>query len=98
MGDDTATAGGLAASGIAATFYGQTPTTVRQATGRRSPTVCDEVSERRACAALGTDRTAVRYRSRSPGDGAVRARLRELAAVRPQFGYRLCTSYSGARA
>jgi putative transposase len=47
-----------------------------------------EVSERRACSALGTDRTSVRYRSRRPDDAAVRARLRELASVRRRFGYR----------
>ena len=37
-----------------------------------------EVSERRACAALGVDRTSVRYRSRRPEDAHIRARLREL--------------------
>jgi putative transposase len=47
-----------------------------------------EVSERRACVALGFDRTSVRYRSRRGDDAAVRARLRELAAVRRRFGYR----------
>jgi putative transposase len=47
-----------------------------------------EVSERRACAALGVDRTSVRYRSRRPEDAHIRARLRELAAVRRRFGYR----------
>jgi putative transposase len=47
-----------------------------------------EVSERRACSALGADRTSVRYRSRRPDDAAVRARLRELASVRRRFGYR----------
>ena len=47
-----------------------------------------EVSERRACAALGADRTSVRYRSSRPDDAALRARLRELAAIRRRFGYR----------
>jgi putative transposase len=47
-----------------------------------------EVSERRACVVLGVDRMSVRYRSRRPDDAAVRARLRELAAVRRRFGYR----------
>jgi putative transposase len=47
-----------------------------------------EVSERRACSALGTDRTSVRYRSRRPDDAVVRAKLRELASVRRRFGYR----------
>ncbi len=47
-----------------------------------------EVSERRACSVLGTDRTSVRYCSRRPDDAAVRARLRDLASVRRRFGYR----------
>jgi putative transposase len=46
------------------------------------------VSQRRACRTIGADRTSVRYRSRRPDDGAVRARLRELAATRRRFGYR----------
>src|SRR6478736_6266829 len=47
-----------------------------------------EVSERRACKVLGADRTSVRYRGRRAGDAIVRARLRELAAIRRRFGYR----------
>jgi putative transposase len=47
-----------------------------------------EVSERRACTVLGVDRTSVRYRSDRPDDVAVRARMRELAAIRRRFGYR----------
>jgi putative transposase len=47
-----------------------------------------EVSERRACWVLGVDRTSMRYRSRRPSDAAIRARLRELAAVRRRCGYR----------
>src|SRR5579863_3519284 len=50
--------------------------------------VAYEVSERRACSALGADRTSVRYRSSRPDDAAARTRLRELAAVRRRFGYR----------
>ena len=46
------------------------------------------VSQRRACSAIGVDRSSVRYRGRRPDDGAIRARLRELAAVRRRFGYR----------
>jgi putative transposase len=46
------------------------------------------VSERRACAALGADRTSVRYRSSRPDDAVARTRLRELAAIRRRFGYR----------
>jgi putative transposase len=47
-----------------------------------------EVIERRACSTLGAERTSVRYRSTRPDDAAVRARLRELAAIRRRFGYR----------
>ena len=47
-----------------------------------------EVSQRRACRAIGADRTSVRYRSVRPDDAGLRARLRELAAVRRRFGYR----------
>jgi putative transposase len=47
-----------------------------------------EVSERRACKVLEADRTSVRYRGRRADDAIVRARLRELAAIRRRFGYR----------
>ena len=47
-----------------------------------------EVSERRACGVLGADRSSVRYRSIRPDDAGIRARLRELAAIRRRFGYR----------
>jgi putative transposase len=45
-------------------------------------------SQRRACRLLSMARSTVRYRSRQQGDDALRARLRELAAQRPRFGYR----------
>jgi putative transposase len=47
-----------------------------------------QVSERRACEAIGADRGSMRYRSRRPDDAALRARLRELARMRRRFGYR----------
>ena len=47
-----------------------------------------EVSQRRACQVIKADRTSMRYRSVRPDDAALRARLRELAAVRRRFGYR----------
>jgi putative transposase len=47
-----------------------------------------EVSQRRACSAIGTNRSSVRYRALRPDDGAVRAKLRELAGLRRRFGYR----------
>jgi len=34
-----------------------------------------EVSQRRACDAIGTNRSSVRYRALRPDDGAVRGRL-----------------------
>ncbi|SCB56110.1 putative transposase [Bradyrhizobium shewense] len=46
-----------------------------------------EASERRACKVLGADRASVRYRGRRADDALVRARLRELAAIRRRFGY-----------
>ena len=47
-----------------------------------------EMSERRACSVIGTDRASVRYRSRRPDDADLRERLRELAGERRRFGYR----------
>lgn len=47
-----------------------------------------QVSERRACQAIGADRSTMRYQHRRPEDAAIRARLRELAAIRRRFGYR----------
>jgi putative transposase len=47
-----------------------------------------EVSERRACSALGIDRSTVHYRSRRPDDAEIRQRIRTLAAGRRRFGYR----------
>jgi putative transposase len=46
------------------------------------------VSQRRACQAIGVDRSSIRYRRRRPDDGVIRSRLREIAVVRRRFGYR----------
>jgi putative transposase len=46
------------------------------------------VSQRRACQAIGADRSSIRYHSRRPDDGLIRSRLREIAAIRRRFGYR----------
>jgi putative transposase len=46
------------------------------------------MSERRACAVVGADRTSIRYRSCRADDGDLRSRLRELAQQRRRFGYR----------
>lgn len=63
-----------------------TPAARREAAAHLSQTYA--VSQRRACQAIGADRSAVRYRSRRPDDRALRCRLRELAALRRRFGYR----------
>jgi putative transposase len=47
-----------------------------------------EMSERRACRLIGSDRTSVRYQARRPDDGALRERLKALAQDRRRFGYR----------
>ena len=47
-----------------------------------------EMSERRACAVIGADRTSIRYLSRRPDDHDLRKRLRALASERRRFGYR----------
>jgi putative transposase len=44
-----------------------------------------EVSQRRACAVLGVDRTMVRYVSRRPDDAKAREHIRELANQRRRF-------------
>ena len=47
-----------------------------------------ELCQRRACGLIGFHLGTCRYRSRRPEDGRLRARSRELAAVRRRFGYR----------
>lgn len=47
-----------------------------------------QVSERRACSALGFGRSSQRYRSRRDPQVALRMRLKDLAAVRVRYGYR----------
>jgi putative transposase len=47
-----------------------------------------KLSERRACGLIGMHRGSWRYQRRERDEGALRARLRELAAERPRFGYR----------
>ena len=48
-------------------------------------------SQRRACRVVRAARAMVRYQPRRPTQEALRARLRELAAARPRFGYRRLT-------
>jgi putative transposase len=47
-----------------------------------------EMSERRACRVIGTDRTSMRYQGVRPADDALRERLKALADERRRFGYR----------
>jgi len=63
-----------------------TPVVKRQAVAHLCTSY--EVSQRRACQVIAADRTSMRYRSVRPDDADLRARLRELAAVRRRFGYR----------
>lgn len=46
------------------------------------------VSERRACAILGADRTSARYRDRRGDEAQLRTCLRALAGERRRFGHR----------
>ena len=63
-----------------------TPVARREAVGHLCRSY--EVSQRRACKAVGAERTSIRYRGVRPDDGAIRARLRTLAGERRRFGYR----------
>ncbi|TFZ57400.1 IS3 family transposase [Methylorubrum sp. Q1] len=63
-----------------------TPAAKRQAVAHLQTTL--GMSERRACAVVGADRTSMRYRSCRSDDGDLRSRLRELAQQRRRFGYR----------
>ena len=47
-----------------------------------------EVSQRRACQALGVDRSTVRYNSVRPDDADLRKAIRDVARERRRFGYR----------
>jgi len=47
-----------------------------------------QMSERHACRLIGLARSSMRYRARPDRNGPLRARLGELAAHRPRFGYR----------
>lgn len=46
------------------------------------------VSQRRACAATGFDRSTIRYQSVRPGDAEAREAMKAVAAERRRFGYR----------
>jgi len=63
-----------------------TPAARREATTYLRQTF--EMSERRACRVIGTDRTSVRYQGVRADDEALRERLKALAQERRRFGYR----------
>ena len=63
-----------------------TPAVRREAVAHLQTTL--GMSERRACAVVGADRTSMRYRSCRADDVELRARLRDLAGERRRFGYR----------
>ena len=63
-----------------------TPAAHREAAGYLQSTY--EMSQRRACRLISTDRTSVRYHARRSDDGALRERLKALAQERRGFGYR----------
>src|SRR5690242_14469297 len=63
-----------------------TPVARREAVAHLSQSFA--VSQRRACQTIGADRSSVRYRNCRPDDGAIRVRLREVAAAPRRFGYR----------
>ncbi len=63
-----------------------TPAARREAVAYLAATF--QMSERRACRVVGADRASVRYEGTRPDDGALRARLKELAGERRRFGYR----------
>lgn len=47
-----------------------------------------QVSQRRACAVLCIGRSTHRYRSAADSQGALRMRIKEIAAIRVRYGYR----------
>jgi putative transposase len=49
------------------------------------------LSERRACRIVDVNRSTLQYRSKRTDDPALRARIREIAAVRVRYGYRRIT-------
>jgi putative transposase len=63
-----------------------TPAARREATTYLRQTF--QMSERRACRVIETDRTSMRYRGVRPRDDALRERLKALAEKRRRFGYR----------
>ncbi len=63
-----------------------TPVARREAVARARAAF--DLSERRACSALGFDRSSARYRGGRADDAGLRGRLRDLAGQRRRFGWR----------
>jgi hypothetical protein len=57
-----------------------------------------EMSERRACRVIGTDRTSVRYQGVRPADDALRERLKALAEERRGSAIAASACCCGAKA
>ena len=54
------------------------------------------ISTRRACGLVGHHRSTQTYRSKATRDaGALRQRMKELAAARPRYGYRRIVTRQG---
>ena len=73
-----------------------TPAARREATTYLRQTF--EMSERRACRVIGTDRASMRYQSVRPDDVALRERLKALAQERGGSATVACTCCCGAKA
>ena len=73
-----------------------TPVARREATRYLRQTF--EMSERRACRVIGTDRTSVRYQSVRPDDVALRERLKALAQQRRRLAIVAYTCCCGVKA
>ena len=63
-----------------------TPAARREAVAHLCTT--HQVSQRRACAILGVDRSSARYRSVRPDDADLRQAMKQVATERRRFGYR----------
>jgi hypothetical protein len=57
-----------------------------------------EMSERRACRVIGTDRTSVRYQGVRPADGSLRERLKPWPRSDVGSAIAVCTCCCGAKA
>src|SRR5258707_11867076 len=68
--------------------YDREPLKSRTSLGQLLGNRADSISERRACGLIGMHCGSWRYQRRERNEAVLRARLRELAAEGPRFGYR----------